>query len=67
MSVSMTKKRKTSRKLAKHPGGFWDRNEAGPAIISVRNPASRLARASGFLLRLLGLGRRANNDKKEIR
>ena len=67
MSVSTAKKRKTSRKHAKHPGGVWDRNEAGPAIISVRNPSSRLARASAFLLRLLGLGRRANRDKKEIR
>jgi hypothetical protein len=64
MSVSMVKKRKTTRKHAKHPGGFWDRSEPGPAIISVRNPSSRLARASAFLLRLLGLGRRkdAKND-----
>ncbi len=60
----MAKKRKTSRKHAKHPGGFWDRSEPSPAIISVRNPASRLARASAFLLRLLGLSRRhrPNND-----
>ena len=65
--MSTAKKRKTSRKNAKHPGGFWDRAEPSPAIISVRNPLSRLARVSASLLRLLGLGRRANDDKKEIR
>ncbi|HEX7900543.1 MAG TPA: hypothetical protein VF950_22450 [Planctomycetota bacterium] len=58
----MAKKRHTSRKNAKHPGGFWDRSEASPAIISVRNNSSRLSRASAFLLRLLGLGRRAKKD-----
>jgi hypothetical protein len=63
MSAPMTKKRKTTRKQAKHPGGFWDRSKKEPAIISVRSPSSRLARASAFLLRLLGLGgRRKDSD-----
>ena len=62
MSVHMAKKRKTPRKPAKHPKGFWDRSDPSPAIISVRNPASRLARASAFLLRLLGWGRRPRTN-----
>lgn len=63
----MAKKRKTARKHAKNPGGFWDRCEPAPPVISVRNPASRLARATAFLLRLLGLKRRANDDRKDTR
>jgi hypothetical protein len=52
----MARKKATRRKA--NPGGFWDRSDKDPAIVSVRNPGSRLARAAGFLLRLIGLGRR---------
>jgi len=66
MNASMAKKRKTSRKHAKHPGGFWDRCEPSPAAVSLRTPGSRLARAAAFFLRLLRLGRRPSDDRKGI-
>jgi hypothetical protein len=37
-------------------GGFWDRSDPKPEVLSVRHSSSRLKRSIAFLRRIAGLG-----------
>lgn len=52
----MNKKMRRTKQPARPKAGFWDRTPPAPAVISVRHPATRVARSLAFLKRLLGMG-----------
>jgi hypothetical protein len=60
----MSKKHKGAKKPggavkpSTRPGGFWDRSEPKPEVLSVRHTSSRIARSLDFLRRIMGLGRK---------
>lgn len=60
----MSKKHKGAKKpgaaapRATRPGGFWDRSDPRPEVLSVRHTSSRIARSLAFLRRIMGLGRK---------
>jgi hypothetical protein len=60
----MSKKHKGAKKpgtavpRSARPGGFWDRSDPRPEVISVRHTSSRIARSLAFLRRIMRLGRK---------
>ena len=60
----MNKKHKVTKRPAApgvkpaHPGGFWDRTDPKPSILSVRHSSSRSATSIAFLRRIVGWGRK---------
>jgi hypothetical protein len=64
--IAMRKKHKDVKKLvaagdkSARPGGFWDRSESKPGVLSVRHSSSRMARSLAFLRRIVGLGSKSD-------
>ena len=65
----MSKKQKVAKRLAvpgdkpARTGGFWDRSEPKPEVLSVRHSSSRMARSIAFLRRIVGMGSRRDREE----